>query len=86
MEEIVNLIQTVGFPIAISTYLLFVFGAKIDRLTDAVEKLADLFDKNEKVKELEILSILCFTIRQLRAVLLKEARLTQLWQIIENNG
>jgi hypothetical protein len=51
MEEIVNLIQTVGFPIAISTYLLFVFGAKIDRLTDAVEKLADLFDKNEKVKE-----------------------------------
>jgi len=50
MEEIVNLIQTVGFPIAISTYLLFVFGAKIDRLTDAVEKLADLFDKNEKVK------------------------------------
>ncbi|MGC8690458.1 MAG: YvrJ family protein [Caldisericum sp.] len=44
MDEIITLIQNVGFPIAIAVYLLVVFGAKIDRLSDAVEKLANLME------------------------------------------
>lgn len=44
MDEIITLIQNVGFPIAITTYLLVVFGTKIDRLSDAVEKLANLME------------------------------------------
>ena len=44
MDEIITLIQNVGFPIAITAYLLVVFGAKIDRLSDAVEKLANLME------------------------------------------
>lgn len=50
MDEIITIIQNVGFPMAIATYLLFVFGAKIDRLSDAVEKLASLIDNMEKAK------------------------------------
>ena len=40
MNDIIRAIADVGFPIAITVYLLMVFGGKLDRLSDAVEKLS----------------------------------------------
>jgi hypothetical protein len=40
MNDILRAIADVGFPIVITVYLLMVFGKKLDRLTDAVEKLS----------------------------------------------
>jgi len=39
-NEIIRAIADVGFPVVVSVYLLMVFGNKLDKLTDAVEKLA----------------------------------------------
>ena len=39
MSDILRAIADVGFPIVIAVYLLMVFGAKLDRLSEAVEKL-----------------------------------------------
>ena len=39
MSDLLRAIADVGFPIVIAVYLLMVFGAKLDRLSDAVEKL-----------------------------------------------
>ena len=39
MNDVLRAIADVGFPIVIAVYLLMVFGAKLDRLSDAVEKL-----------------------------------------------
>jgi hypothetical protein len=44
MDELVKLIANLGFPIAISVYLLIIFGGKLDRLTDAVENLAKFIE------------------------------------------
>ena len=38
-NEIIRAIADVGFPVVVSIYLLMVFGNKLDKLTDAVEKL-----------------------------------------------
>ena len=40
MNDIIRAIADVGFPIVIAVYLLMVFGTKLDRLSDAVEKLS----------------------------------------------
>ena len=40
MNDIIRAIADVGFPIVIAVYLLMVFGAKLDRLSEAVEKLS----------------------------------------------
>ena len=40
MTDWLRAIADVGFPIVIAVYLLMVFGAKLDRLSDAVEKLS----------------------------------------------
>ena len=40
MSDVLRAIADVGFPIVIAVYLLMVFGAKLDRLSDAVEKLS----------------------------------------------
>ena len=40
MNDILRAIADVGFPIVITVYLLMVFGKKLDRLSDAVEKLS----------------------------------------------
>ena len=39
MSDVLRAIADVGFPIVIAVYLLMVFGTKLDRLSDAVEKL-----------------------------------------------
>ena len=40
MSDILRAIADVGFPIVIAVYLLMVFGAKLDRLSEAVERLS----------------------------------------------
>ena len=40
MNDILRAIADVGFPIVIAVYLLIVFGTKLDRLSEAVEKLS----------------------------------------------
>jgi uncharacterized membrane protein len=51
VEEILKEIANFGFPIVVAVYLLMVFGNKLDRLSDAVEKLSRFVEglsKNEK--------------------------------------
>jgi hypothetical protein len=38
MNDILRAIADVGFPVVVAIYLLVVFGAKLDRLSNAVEK------------------------------------------------
>ncbi|HBC96740.1 MAG TPA: YvrJ family protein [Clostridium sp.] len=38
-DQLVNLIGTLGFPAAVSIYLLFSFGAKLDALIKSVQEL-----------------------------------------------
>ena len=40
VEELIKIIGNVGFPIAVSIYLLVIFGNKLDRLSDSVDNLA----------------------------------------------
>ena len=40
IEEILKEIANFGFPIVVAVYLLMVFGNKLDRLSDAIEKLS----------------------------------------------
>jgi len=40
IEEILKEIANAGFPIVVAVYLLVVFGGKLDRLSNAVEKLS----------------------------------------------
>lgn len=41
MEELVPLISNIGFPMAVSVYLLVVFGGKMDRMQASLDRLAD---------------------------------------------
>jgi len=40
MNDILRAVADGGFPSVITVYLLMVFGKKLDRLSDAVEKLS----------------------------------------------
>ena len=40
MSDVLRAIADVGFPIVIAVYLLMIFGTKLDRLSEAVEKLS----------------------------------------------
>jgi len=48
MNDIIRAVADVGFPIVIAVYLLMVFGSKLDRLTDAVEKLTNFIEGLKK--------------------------------------
>ena len=51
MNDILRAVADVGFPIVIAVYLLMIFGSKLDRLSDAVEKLSRYVEglgKNER--------------------------------------
>ncbi|NLK21050.1 MAG: YvrJ family protein [Epulopiscium sp.] len=41
MEEILNYISNIGFPIVVSVYLLVRFEKKIDVLTKSIDQLGD---------------------------------------------
>ena len=40
VDYLLKAIAEVGFPVVVSIYLLVVIGNKLDRLSDAVDKLA----------------------------------------------
>lgn len=40
-DQLVNLISTVGFPIAVSIYLLVRFGDKLDSLVKSIDNLRE---------------------------------------------
>ena len=44
MSDMLRAVTDVGFPIVIAVYLLVVFGNKLDRLSDAVEKLSHFIE------------------------------------------
>lgn len=48
MNDILKAIADVGFPIVIAVYLLVVFGAKIDRLSDAIDNLSGFVEGLKK--------------------------------------
>ena len=48
MNNILRAVADVGFPIVITVYLLMVFGKKLDRLSDAVEKLTSFIEGLKK--------------------------------------
>ena len=52
MEEIINLISSVGFPIAIATYVIIVLNKTLNEntliLTKLVEKMEQLEDRINK--------------------------------------
>lgn len=41
MENIIQIIGNVGFPIAMAIYLLIIFEKKIDKLTESIDQLTD---------------------------------------------
>lgn len=45
MEEIVTLVGNVGFPIAISMYLLVRIEGKIEHLTNSINLLSKVIEK-----------------------------------------
>jgi hypothetical protein len=45
MEEMLNQISNVGFPIVVSIYLLLRFEKKIDILTKSIDQLDDTMEK-----------------------------------------
>ncbi|MGC8721958.1 MAG: YvrJ family protein [Caldisericaceae bacterium] len=44
IEEIFKSIADFGFPIVVAIYLLIVFGAKIDKLATAVDRLSHFIE------------------------------------------
>ncbi|MFB9758867.1 YvrJ family protein [Ectobacillus funiculus] len=48
MEEWISLVGNVGFPIVVAFYLLIRFERKIDNLTDAINKMADIMEHRDK--------------------------------------
>lgn len=54
MEEIINVISTVGFPIFACIYMARFMRADMQKLVDVVDKMADSIDKlNERLDRLE---------------------------------
>lgn len=45
MENIIESIANVGFPIVVAAYLLIRIEAKLDNLTVSIEKLANILNK-----------------------------------------
>ena len=44
MDELVSLVGNIGFPIAVSVYLLTVFGAKLDHMQTSLDRLSDIIE------------------------------------------
>ncbi|MGB9695633.1 MAG: YvrJ family protein [Caldisericaceae bacterium] len=44
VNEILKSIADFGFPIVVAIYLLVVFGAKLDKLSDSVDRLSHFIE------------------------------------------
>jgi len=49
MDGLVTLIGNIGFPIAVSVYLLTVFGGKLDRMQTSLDRLADVIETSLRI-------------------------------------
>jgi hypothetical protein len=47
MEELIQFVSNIGFPIAISCYILIRHEAKLDELKEAILELSRAFEKME---------------------------------------
>lgn len=50
MDVIVNLISNLGFPIAISLYLLIRMEKKLDKLTESIDNLSNVINNEYQKK------------------------------------
>ncbi|WP_081705811.1 YvrJ family protein [Clostridium sp. Ade.TY] len=48
MEQIIDIIGNVGFPISISLYLLIRIEGKLETLTNSINNLSNVMNKLEK--------------------------------------
>lgn len=48
MEDIMNLISNLGFPIAVTAYLLVRFEKKLDTLNESILKLSSNIENQHK--------------------------------------
>ncbi len=48
MEQIIDIIGNVGFPISISLYLLIRIEGKLETLTNSINNLSNVMNKFEK--------------------------------------
>jgi hypothetical protein len=51
MGDFVTLVTNVGFPIAVATYLLIRFESKIDGLTQSIDQLTAVVNKQQSFKD-----------------------------------
>ncbi|TYR81881.1 YvrJ family protein [Priestia megaterium] len=51
MENWLNLVANVGFPIAVAFYLLIRFEKKIDHLSEIMNRIATIIEKQQKDKQ-----------------------------------
>ncbi|KRU25939.1 hypothetical protein VT91_12010 [Clostridium sporogenes] len=52
MDQFITLIANVGFPIAISAYLLIRIEAKLDKLTASISQLSTVISINQRNKNI----------------------------------
>lgn len=46
MEDMINILSNVGFPIAIALYLLIRFENKLSQLNDSINNLSNIIQKS----------------------------------------
>jgi hypothetical protein len=49
-EDFITLVKEVGFPIAVASFVLFRLNGKLDRLTNAIEKLMHRMEQHQEDK------------------------------------
>jgi hypothetical protein len=50
LEDFIALIKDVGFPIAVASFVLFRMNGKLDRLTNAIDRLIDRMERHQEGK------------------------------------
>lgn len=48
MEDILNQVSNLGFPIVMCIYLLVRFESKMDKLTESIQKLSNAVELSQK--------------------------------------
>jgi len=51
MEELINLVSNVGFPIAITAYLMMRFENKLEKLDDSINSLVIAINNNNNISK-----------------------------------
>ena len=58
MEELMKMVSNVGFPIAITAYLMIRFEAKLDKLTETITKLVLAIENKQQMYSIYIIVII----------------------------